>query len=530
MAAPRQLAGRALLPLRLLVVVAATVSIVLGSILWWAWSRERTRLDEEQRTRAARTAGWAVTLITQRLERGDTVLRAIAASGSVQEALLSHNDRALNSALQAYRAEFGSTMVVIDDDHGRPLAWSSPLAVLQLGIDPESVEGRVRSELAIAATGLTVRSVRPVEVDGHAVGTVRGAVTLGRLFVQQLSNDLEAPVALYVGGKAVHHTFRESPPEALLDGPIALGGETFDLAFKRADRLGTDVVVAVGIGRAEIEEAARRTRLFLAALGAGGLALTLAAIGGYLGLASAQVRLARQRDEALRRSRLTMDRFEGLRAVVHDIKAPVAGIQLRSEALLEQGVSAPARDALAQIADTCERINLYLVNVLTAAEVEESPMRAEREVVLIPGLIADVVERLEPLAARKQITVETESNDGLRPFQGDPALLERALWNLTANALAATPTGGNVVVFARVDDDQLVIGVRDSGGGFRDFPPEQAFSRHRPGVKHGSVKAGSHGLGLYIVSRIAEAHGGTAVAENLPGGGARVGLRLPFSN
>ncbi len=264
-------------------------------------------------------------------------------------------------------------------------------------------------------------------------------------------------------------------------------------------------------------------------LGGGGLVLTLAAVGGYLALGAAQERLARQRDEAVERTKDTQDRFEALRAVVHDIKAPVSGIQLRCEGLLDHEPAPPLAAALSQISDTCERLNLYLANVLTAAEAESSPILLVKDVVLVPGLLHEVAERIEPVAQRRNVTLRVDADDSLPPLHGDSALLERALWNLAANALAATPADGLVVLFARRHEAELQVGAEDNGAGFREFDPAEAFSRQRPRVKHGSYRAGSSGLGLFIVARVAEAHRGRAVAENRPEGGARVSLFLPWS-
>jgi two-component system sensor histidine kinase BaeS len=125
------------------------------------------------------------------------------------------------------------------------------------------------------------------------------------------------------------------------------------------------------------------------------------------------------------------------------------------------------------------------------------------------------------------VTLSTEVEAGLPPITGDAVFLERALVNLASNAVAATLAGGSVTLFARRAGDSLALGTRDTGRGFVGFDPKEAFSRERPQVKDHSLRSGT-GLGLYIVARIAEAHGGTAVAENRPEGGAEVRMLLPL--
>jgi signal transduction histidine kinase len=96
--------------------------------------------------------------------------------------------------------------------------------------------------------------------------------------------------------------------------------------------------------------------------------------------------------------------------------------------------------------------------------------------------------------------------------------------NLLDNALRHTPTGGSVRVGASVAGPALRIEVEDSGPGFDPRVLPDAF---QPYVRGNGEAAGSGaGLGLAIVQAVAESHGGGAVAENLPGGGARVTVTM----
>lgn len=504
-----------------------TVGLVLGSLLWWFGRHESEQLENQARDRLERTMQLAQVMIRQRIERGQTVLRAIASSGAVQSAVAQRDHKLTRAALQPFEREFQSTLLIVDDADGKPLSFSTSLAAVQLGVDLKSVEGRVLESLSVAAGDLAVRSQIPIEYNGLLVGRLRGAVILGRVFVNELSRDLQAPIAVVVDERVISHTFPSAPevPTALRSLQ-RINEEPFDLVATSLGTLGESSVLVVGNSRLPIVDAMRRTRWLLWGIFGGGMALTSVAIAGFLTLGRAQEHLALQRDQAEQRSRAALDRLESLRAVVHDIKAPVSGIQLRCEAMLENAPPAPTARVLNQIAETCERLNLYLSNVLTTAEAERGGMQVAQEVVLLPGLIHELAERVEPLAQRRQITLKLDLAETMPAIRGDSALLERAMWNLAANAIASTPAGGCVTMFARHHDNTPVIGVEDTGPGFRDFLPELAFSRERPSVRHGSFKAGSSGLGLFIVSTVAAAHGGTAFAENLSSGGARVSVQL----
>ena len=263
--------------------------------------------------------------------------------------------------------------------------------------------------------------------------------------------------------------------------------------------------------------------------GVGGVAFlaVLVAVGGFLGYNEKGERLRRQRDEERRRSEGLTDRLGHLTAVVHDIKAPVSGIQLRCEGLVEDEEDEGTRAALDRIIDTCERLNLYLVNVLTAARAEEGGILADAKLTLVPGLVDEIIERAEPQAERKGVTLSVNCEEGLSPFPLDPQLIERALFNLVVNAIEATPAGGLVEISVRREGATIVLGVSDAGPGFTDFDPAQAFSQERPKVKDSSLRSGSTGFGLYIVGRIAQAHGARAEAFNREGGGAEVRIVFP---
>ena len=525
---------------RALAVIGTIIALVLAAGLAWMWYSNRARLDDSQKIRAARTARLFEILTLRQVQSGRSLLRAVAESRAVQEALAERSLPQTIAALHALRDDFGSLLVVIDGADGRPVAWSTPAAVLHLGVGPpHAADATPQARAEVLGGNLAVVLSQPVVVEGRALGGVRVAVLIGRLFVEQSTQDLEAPLALFEGAKPVHFTFpRPPPPPPDLDqapergevrlGRAALGNDDFDVAYTRPGGLGGAVWLAAGMPRRADESRLLRFILANAALAALALAVVLASFYATLRNAEQRQRLARQRDAAVQRSEGLSDRVAHLAAVVHDIKAPVSGIQLRCEGLIEDAPDPEVRGALDQIVDTCERLNLYLANVLTAAQAEEGPIRPHLATLLVPGLVEDSAERVGPLAARRRVSLATEIEPGLPPISGDAVFLERALVNLASNAVAATPAGGSVTLFARREGDALALGTRDSGRGFVDFDPQEAFSRERPQVKDASLRSGT-GLGLYIVARIAEAHGGTAVAENRPGGGAEVRLVLPLA-
>ncbi len=107
----------------------------------------------------------------------------------------------------------------------------------------------------------------------------------------------------------------------------------------------------------------------------------------------------------------------------------------------------------------------------------------------------------------------------------DEALLSRALDNLLDNA-RKYGNGSPVEVEARREGADVLLSVRDHGPG---IPAEEIDRVFDPFFRGDSARghAGGFGLGLALARKVAEAHGGSATAANVEGGGARIQLRVP---
>lgn len=518
-----------------LAVVGVAVALALGTALWWASAQDLERLDSAQEERAERIAEVTRLLIEQRVARGIAALRSVAAAGDVQQGVIDESRSAVLRALRPFGGEFSQVTTIVTDVEGEALGWSTPMAMLGFEGAPQQPLGSVaRPRWEFTGGDLAVLMDTPIEDDLRVVGFARGIVRVGRLFVGSVSADLEVPVALVYRGEVVHHTFPTAPPfedpgadSDLFRSRFEAQGALYDVAFRRLELHGETLWVGAGMRREQAEAAHARYVAVLGGVSLASLLAVLVAVGAFLVYSEKGERLRRQRDEERERSEGLSDRLEHLTAVVHDIKAPVSGIQLRCEGLVEDGPDTATRAALERIIDTCERLNLYLVNVLTAARAEEGGIPVEARITLAAGLIDEVMERVEPQAERKGVLLGSACDDELGALPLDPQLIERALVNLAANAIEVTPAGGRVSLYARLEADCAVIGVSDTGPGFRAFDPAHAFSQERPQVKDSSLRSGSTGFGLYIVGRIAAAHGGRAEARNLAGGGADVRMIFP---
>ncbi len=108
----------------------------------------------------------------------------------------------------------------------------------------------------------------------------------------------------------------------------------------------------------------------------------------------------------------------------------------------------------------------------------------------------------------------------------DPVRLRQMVANLTSNALRHTARGGRVVLSARAEGAETVITVADNGSGIEPEELPRVFDRFWRAEQSRSRRTGGSGLGLVIVRRLVEAHGGSVTATSTPGEGSAFSLRL----
>ncbi|MDQ7087661.1 MAG: hypothetical protein Q9Q13_07340 [Acidobacteriota bacterium] len=300
-------------PLRLLTVVALAVAGALAVILGLSWRHEMQRLDEGRREAAQQLAQVARLLMHRHVVQGRIAVKAVAESRAIQEALAARHPSRLDAALGAFRADLGAYYLVITDSAGKTLTWSNPLAAIALASAPPPAGTKARESTAVIAGDLAVVVEEPIVAAGRRLGTVRAGILVGRLFFEQTSRDLHAPLAVYREGRLLHHTFpADPPPPGGAPRPAALfrtwspddKHPGFEIAYlPEAGPAASELWLAAGASLEPLQDARRRYLALVSALGTGGLALVMLSVGGFVVIGSRRERRLRlQRDEALHRS------------------------------------------------------------------------------------------------------------------------------------------------------------------------------------------------------------------------------------
>jgi two-component system sensor histidine kinase QseC len=208
----------------------------------------------------------------------------------------------------------------------------------------------------------------------------------------------------------------------------------------------------------------------------------------------------------------------------HELRTPLAALKAQAQVAQRAASDAERRHALEQIVRGTDRATRLIEQMLTLARLDPESVPVQQRPVDLAALAAEVVAELAPQALARRIELAlTEAPQAM--VAGDAALLAVLLRNLTDNAIRYTPEAGSVEVALHPTARAVELTVTDSGPGIPAAERERVFERFYR-LNDGGRAAGS-GLGLSIVRRIADLHGGSIALEDAPGGGLRVRVRLP---
>lgn len=232
------------------------------------------------------------------------------------------------------------------------------------------------------------------------------------------------------------------------------------------------------------------------------------------------------RAEADRNSRL---KDEFLATLSHELRTPLNAILgwvhlLQGDSLdpreLSEGLKTIERNARNQVA--------LVEDLLDVSRIISGKISVDLNEIDLLEPLRSACDAVRPSAQAKGIALNFNPSVEEAAVLGDAARIQQVFWNLLSNAIKFTSEGGRIDVYADSTDQGLQVTVTDTGQGIaRDFLPH-IFERFRQADQTTTRRHGGLGLGLSIVHRIIELHGGSVVAESEGvGRGARFTVRLP---
>lgn len=227
--------------------------------------------------------------------------------------------------------------------------------------------------------------------------------------------------------------------------------------------------------------------------------------------------LARLESAFARERRFTAD-------AAHELRTPLASLKTQAQVALRARGEDERRHALEAILSGVDRANHLVEQLLTLARLDPEQGPGEVLPVALRALTEEAVGLCMPLAVGKQIDLGLGSAETIE-VQANPVALLVLVRNLIDNAVRYTPAGGQVEVSLRREGRQAVVAVADSGPGIPAAERQRVFERFHRGLGH---DAQGCGLGLSIVLRIAEMHGGEVRLGAAPQGGLLAEVWLPI--
>ncbi|WP_298408226.1 CHASE domain-containing protein [uncultured Chloroflexus sp.] len=233
----------------------------------------------------------------------------------------------------------------------------------------------------------------------------------------------------------------------------------------------------------------------------------------------------------LARAVRTKDEF--LANMSHELRTPLNAILALSESLLEElrGPLNERQQAAVWAIEASGRHLLALINdVLDLAKIEAGRMDIIKEVVALSDLCEASMTLVKEQAHKKQIRLSLWIDNPQARFIADPRRIKQILVNLLSNAVKFTPNGGSVELRVATDANQgtIAFAVSDTGIG---IAPEQLQYLFQPFVQLDSSLSRQHegsGLGLALVRRLADLHGGSVAVASEPGKGSIFTVTLPY--
>ncbi len=227
--------------------------------------------------------------------------------------------------------------------------------------------------------------------------------------------------------------------------------------------------------------------------------------------------------------RLTRLKNDLLANVSHELKTPLASMRLLVDTLLETGVEdqTRAREYLALISQENLRLSRLVESFLTFSRLEQGKERFDRERVSATGVAEAAVAALGPRFQTPDCHFELCLAPDLPDLMADRDALVTVLLNLLDNAYKYSEGSKEILLTVEQGPGEVIFAVRDRGMGLSNRAARKIFDRFYQVDQGLSAPGGGCGLGLSIVRRIVEAHGGTVEVDSRLGEGSTFRVRLP---
>ncbi len=214
----------------------------------------------------------------------------------------------------------------------------------------------------------------------------------------------------------------------------------------------------------------------------------------------------------------------------HELKTPLTSVIAYAELLDENGGKLPAgqqSDFLRRLRAEAQRLLGLIDDILDLSRLETGKLRLRRQPTQLNQVVREAVETSSHLAEKHRVTLVQNLGSDVEILDLDPVKMRQVAINLLANAVNFTPDGGIVRVSTRKDGDHVVLEVTDQGPGVALEDHAQIFELFGQAGRPALGRPAGTGIGLHLVKRLVELHGGDVGLNSIPGQGSTFWVRLP---
>jgi PAS domain S-box-containing protein len=251
------------------------------------------------------------------------------------------------------------------------------------------------------------------------------------------------------------------------------------------------------------------------------------------------VEFSRRAAHAIENARLYQDLREAQRQkddflamLAHELRNPLAAIQYANAiARLSDQPTPEAAEASHTIDRQVKNLAHLIDDLLDVSRITRDKIQLKKEAVDGATIVRRAVASIQPLIASRKHELQVDIADGELPLEADPTRLEQILVNLLSNAAKYTPEGGRIAIRSFAEGKQAVFEVQDNGIGIPFDALPRVFELFTQVDKSLDRSQGGLGIGLTVVRRLTEMHGGTVQVDSAGlGQGSVFTVRLPLAD
>lgn len=244
-----------------------------------------------------------------------------------------------------------------------------------------------------------------------------------------------------------------------------------------------------------------------------------------LGSASWQYFFVRRQLKASETDRVRYQ--QAIRFVTHEMRTPLTAIQGSSEIITRYNLPEEKRRQIGKMINSeSKRLAQMITTFLNVEKLGAGHMELKKVSFPLSGLVKTCLDRAQPLAEKKHISIETPTLAAIE-YRGDPELLEYAVYNLITNAIKYSPERTTITLTIDNQGNETRLAVRDQGYGMDDKEVKKLFTKFFRAKSASRSGEEGTGLGLSIAGQVITLHGGRIQVDSKPGEGSCFTVILP---